>query len=436
MKKLMLIFAFCICIQPLNGCQPAEEDTGSGLRSGETPVRTYLINFIFKFSEFAKICEIADELKEGLPSSQQCFASVQTSICKSALAANENIIDSVQKSESSEDTLSTLKKTGIDALKGAVVECIKGAATEEIKDAAKALALKFGANILPTDPPNPNLKKAIAGWACTGGAKALGNAIANTRTVDFENSCKSVIPGGGSAESSKSRAASCLRSAASVCEIVVNKGTVNLDNFLPSDPTLAAQVSRTLASEVASGACKLGAASTQTACAVINAAAAQIKEAILTGDNDWGNCLGTSQLGACLGTIWGSQGYTNNNGVETSTTKTGTDGKSFEYKGCCMCDIEKYANNTFSRTFLDRNRWIGVIQKGDVASGNCRYQETKGYFESKDDLTADGRQISRRYTSCSKKYVSGNICAPNDSGISRVYNSTSKSYDSIRVVTY
>jgi hypothetical protein len=209
-------------------------------------------------------------------------------------------------------------------------------------------------------------------------------------------------------------------------------GGINVDNFLPNDAGIARQVSQNLASEVASGACKLGSATTQTACGVINAAAEQIKQSILTGNNDWATCVGTAQIGACIGSRIGSGGWTNNNGVERAST--GTDrqtGKQFDYKGCCLCRLEQYEAGYVYNTIVGSYDVISVIQAGDFNTGSCRYRENKGYFKRATDP-----KHSYRYQNCRKKYVAGQICAPNSRGQAQVWQGSQIGYRPLIVKSF
>lgn len=107
-----------------------------------------------------------------------------------------------------------------------------------------------------------------------------------------------------------------------------------------------------IASVTLSGACKLGSAVGQTACSVISAAAAQIKMAIKTGNNDWANCLGTTQMGACVGDQlenWmnGTQSGDAGAGVETAQTVQDTSGNNVRQQRFCWCDRNCYQNDGY-----------------------------------------------------------------------------------------
>lgn len=399
-------------------------------------IEKYLINFIFKFSDFNNLCKFTQEMFDGLqpPSSTaaQCFAGFLTGTCKQATkdVANNLGTEIEGLQTGADNTFDGAGQLFSEVQKG-VIECVKNMEKETLVELGKKYATRLGLNVGNELIKSRDLKRNLANWACTGAAGAIGNAISKQRTVDFENACGGAL-GGRSAEATKSQIASCFRSAGSVCSIVVEQGKVNLDNFLPSTDDYgavadtAADLGKELASEVVTNACQLGSVVTRSACGVINAAAAQIKEALTSGDNDWANCVGTSQLGACIGQKIGSGGWTNNNGVENATQADDGNGGQFSYLGCCLCELQEFQRGTFANNILGSRTVVSRIQQGDYNSGNCAYRQNRG------DFTMVANPNVFRYTGCSKVYLAGNACAPDSTGTASVWNGSS--YDRVGVI--
>lgn len=434
-----LIAIFCLAALSsigLNSCKPqstiAKSKSVSDYFDPGT-IEKYLVNFIFKFADFNGLCSFTAELSQtvGDRSSAQCLAGFQSGLCKQVVKDTANdlgtVIDGFNDSETSEiDGPAQL----LNEIQQGVISCVKSMEKETLVELGKKYATRLGIDAGSELIKNRDLKRNLANWACTGASKAIGDAISKQRTVDFENACGGAL-GGRSSEASKSQIGSCFRTAGSICSIVVEQGKVNLDNFLPATDDLgyaadtAVDVAKELASEVVSNACQLGSVVTRGACGAINAAAAQIKEALVSGDNDWANCVGTSQLGACIGSKIGSGGWTNNNGAETATEADDGNGGKFSYVGCCLCERQEFARGFYANNIIASLNVISVIQQGDYDSGNCAYRQNRG------DFTMSGSSSVFRYSRCDKVFLAGNRCAPDNSGFASVWNGAS--YDRVGV---
>jgi hypothetical protein len=437
----MRFVSFFILALTLSTCKAPAPKAESSLDSESFDVISkYLINFIFQFSDYKKLCDVVKDIqvvvngvteKQAISGFAGCVLNTKETLCEEGVKRIQGVFEqsietATKDSEFTEGVIDDFESKNLSVLKSSVAKCITGAAPGTLKSLSKLIADKLGisiASIMEMAKKAVMLKQELAKWACTGGSKAIGDAISSARTVDFDNACSSASA--QSAEAKKSRLASCFRTAGSICDVAVSTGRINVDNFLPDSDNVAVDIAASLASEVASGACKLGATATQKSCALINAAAEQIKMAILTGDNDWANCAGTTQLGTCLGKTIGSRGWTNTNGVESVQTSTDPETqKNFEFTGCCLCDYNKFNAGLFSDALVESYQVISVIQQGDFETGNCAYRENRGRFSI-------GNGQRAQYQNCQKRYLAGNRCAADTSGIARVWNGNS--YDSVPV---
>jgi hypothetical protein len=219
------------------------------------------------------------------------------------------------------------------------------------------------------------------------------------------------------------RTKACLKSGASVCAAI--GGFINMKNWvgLDSENTAINVVSDVL-SVGAGAACQYGGVG--PLCGIISASFEQISKAVITGNNDWAECLGISSYFRCRGAIWGSKGWMNNEGVQgpyrvaERNPPPVRDIERGEFvnvpvewwvRPCCACRRTYYKNQGWfvSPKEVAGDNYLSVIQKGDFASGNCKHQETKG------KISPGGAQHYGfdyyRYTDCQRITVVGDVCA-------------------------
>lgn len=394
----------------LDACAPSavtgDEAAAAAARNEEK--RRTLIDEIAKVQSLDDLCRIAETTALKRANVSACKAEVLKSACQRA----------------AEGTIGT--GTVSDALageyRGALTTCVRSLAGDEAALAAETFAVELKREL----HEGQDLDTALLVAACRSGAKVVGNRLDSVPEVDFDNACGTL----GSREHllKKSRIASCLRTTTDLCEIFVSHRGMALDRLIPVGEAGEAgnkeQILRALYRGIDDSVCMNG-PTAHLACRTIGEAADQILQAVKTGNNDWAHCAGTDQLGACIGTLWGSGGFTNNNGVETAETVGNQ-----TYRGCCWCYKDHFANDGWvSDTRIRRENWFGVIQGGDVATGNCKQMETKtGAGEGR----YQGYETYYRYADCDRWYVAGDSCAA-PAGVHRVWDSKKKVWFPVRV---
>jgi hypothetical protein len=320
-----------------------------------------------------------------------------------------------------------------DKINGCIAAAVKAGLKKQLVEAAVDTAAKqavagatssLGAAIAQGDKLLGDPRTKVALLACQAVA---GGLAAATQTdgykVDFDNACGAVFGG------DRSRAAACFKSVESGCGALVGKIDVSKTLGITDEQALA-RAGAEIANSGLLAACSVGGNVSSAACGVISAAAEQIKTALVTGNNDWAHCVGTDQMGACVGTMyadWRSGGWSNKNGVEDAERTANGDA----YRGCCWCYKETYVNDKTwpnADTLLTKENWFGVIQKGDIRSGNCAVMETKGYQYGGVASYVNGYQEYWRYTDCGKWYVRGTDCGADGRGKVEVWSPTQKRY--------
>lgn len=312
---------------------------------------------------------------------------------------------------------------GTDKLKDVLETCVTEYGGERAGRAARIAIDKFHNALKDGD----SFAQAAAEAACSGGAALMGNKIQSTPQVDFENACRDLSPF-GAGFFTKERAASCFNTSASICRIALTSGSLGIYDVIPGGKSVAHDEARKIIYAAEGALCKTS-KTASVACNTINEAGKQIYQAVTTGNNDWAHCVGTDKLGACIGNIYGSQGWTNNSGVAMAQqTSDGT-----EYRPCCWCERRFYANDSWiaKDTMFRSENWFGVIQQGDVKTGNCKFQETK--VVKNQPLQHQGHDVYYKYEDCDKWYVKGEQCAVLDGTTHKVWNGKNKSWFSVHV---
>lgn len=309
----------------------------------------------------------------------------------------------------------------------AAIGCFKEKGTAAVVEAAQDLAGKTTGEVAKSTFKTQLSKAgaigiAVATTACSVASSQLADAVSTSRSVDYDNAC--------SAEAfsfkNKNRVAACMKTAGSACSAY--GGTIDAAALAGVEPDTAAAFFANVTGTSLSVACAAGGPATRTLCGTIHQAALQIKQALLTGTNDWATCLPTAQLGACVGTLyanWQNGGWTNHEPVEQPHGEGDN-----EELACCWCYKDTYQDDGFfSDSRVSHEHWFGIIQTGDFETSNCAWMERKG--KQKGGVSAyspSGHQLYWKYSQCERARVKGNRCSANEQGTIEVFDKNKKAF--------
>lgn len=393
----------------LDGCahRPTSTAEAAAAEARNEEKRRVLLEEIQNLQGLPDLCRVAETTILSRPKTDACRKDLLKTAC-------DRIASGTAGSEEWQEAV-------MGDYRGALTQCIRSLAGDDAALAAETFAVELKREL----SDGRDLDTALMVAACRSGAKVLGNRVDAAPQVDYENACGSL--GTASRLTQRSRMAACFRTAVDVCEIFVSHEGMALDKLIPAqEGSQKDQILRELYKGVDMAVCARN-PTAHTACRTIGEAAAQIVKAVQTGNNDWAHCAGTDQLGACLGTLWGSGGFTNNNGVETAQ-QTGD----VTYRGCCWCYKDYYTNDGWvSDTRYRRENWFGVIQAGDVATGNCKQMESKTHPGDKES-TFGGYETYYEYSDCNRWYVAGDSCHAAN-GSHQVWNGEKKQWFKVSV---
>jgi hypothetical protein len=244
-----------------------------------------------------------------------------------------------------------------------------GVALGSVSEFAKqAVTVGVGYLVGKVSAPNTVLSMSQLFWGsvCSGGMQMAAGFAKSAGVEVGGDACASLIKNYISKPWSKE----CLNVYAASCSAYI--GSVDLRNLgLQTENDIANFVLDTTNLGLW-GLCNAGGPAIRTSCGVINYSANQIGEALRNGDNDLARCAGTSQIGACIGQMWGQGRWTNKNGVEVARIEHDPKGQPWRVTGCCLCQKDWYQSKGFAIDPKISTEWrMTVIQSGDVASGNC-----------------------------------------------------------------
>lgn len=398
-------------LNELRSCTWDGEGGGEGpemsLTGGEPPQAVKdLIDFIKSENKAEKLCDIG--LYYSFGDNAKCTHSYVQSSCEEFLTEGKK---------------PALDDQGKEKLKGVLESCVTAYGGERAGRAARIAIDKFHNALKDGD----SYAQAAAEAACAGGAALVGERIQSTPQLDFEHACRDLSPF-SRGFFTKERAAACFNTSASICRIAFTSGSLGVYEAVPGGKSIAHDQARKLIYAAEGALCRKS-LTTSLACNAINESGKQIYQAITTGNNDWAHCVGTDKLGACLGNLYGSKGWTNNNGVQMAQQTS--DGST--YRGCCWCKKKYYANDKWiaKDTMFRSENWFGVIQQGDVKSGNCGFRE--GKVIKNQPLTYNGHDVYYKYEDCNKWYVAGDQCAVVNGTTHQVWNGGNKSWFPVTV---
>ena len=214
---------------------------------------------------------------------------------------------------------------------------------------------------------------AVVSALCEAGFGFLGDVLSMEQAVNYNSPCKSVFT------LDKTKLASCSRTISTICPIFLNSGYVDLHSFLPdTNKDLLLNMLYDIGGVAVTGLCKSGGQPLGMLCTTIAAAASQIKTAILTGNNDWAHCLGTDQMGACVGTKWAeffagmSLSY-----AQSAVEKLTPDNNGGFYGDMCLCERSCYEDKAL---FDNKYKTENVFNyAGDVKDISRKYSDCKSF---------------------------------------------------------
>ncbi len=198
------------------------------------------------------------------------------------------------------------------------------------------------------------MRKLIVHSVCSGasevGAKLLANNQGSTQEI------------------------ACMKTASSICRAV--GGFVNLQSIV-SDQEAEGVVSDIISIANAGLGAACDSIGATLACGLISESFAQIRQAIQSGDNDWAQCSGATDLGRKLGEIWISR----QSGV-TSNQLEAPIAKAFDFNGkshtlCCRCNRSYYQDHLL--TSDEKFRIDSVLQyalEPDLNGSNSSFCES------------------------------------------------------------
>lgn len=390
-----------VCAWP--GAAPAQANLA--LTSAQESVKE-VIDFIKSEKKAEKLCDVG--LYYSFGDNIKCTHSYIKSSCEAYLT---------------EDKAPALDDPGISKLKDVLEGCATAYGGERAGRAARLTVDKFHNALKDGD----SYAHAAAEAACTGGAALVGTKVQSTPQLDFENACRDLSPF-GAGFFTKERAAACFNTSASICRVAFTSGSLGIYDTIPGGKSIAHKEARKIIYAAEGALCNTSKTGS-LACNTINEAGKQIYQAITTGNNDWAHCVGTDKLGACIGTLYGSKGWTNNSGVAQAQQTASGD----TYRGCCWCKKRFYADDKWitSDTMFRSENWFSVIQQGDVKSGNCGFQQ--GKVVSNQPIKFNGHEVYYKYDECDKWYVKGDTCSSAGGITQQVWNGQNKTWFNVNV---
>ncbi len=438
-----------------------------------------LVDTIVAGIHAAKICEIAAGFAVT-DATHQCGVEILKHACGLAIDQTSGIFKVTLSEREISEQFTTFTGPVIGRFRGALIDCIKASAINKVKDVAIQTAVS--SEVFASAAAEVVQQAGAAAVADAVGQTAVDTTITGVTTTAtapvIDAATGSSVPaatgsvGAAAAKAGKQRVwlraigyvacrgaaatiaatidaayadgrkkpkyaectnvrdwlkdsktwSSCTRTVGSLCALATLKGAIDVTNFLPPIESNTGKVIAQLGSAIGTGLCVLGSEATRLSCSVISSTASQIKMAIQTGNNDWARCLALDRLGACIGHHWGQDGWSNNHPV-ASTVNNGTT----SYKPCCWCYRDYYIDDKWisEDTRVTREHWLGVIQAGDVKTGNCGHM-LKRVVDTHELERA--KKLYYRYAECRKVYLQGNACAADEDNRFSVWDPTSKTW--------
>jgi hypothetical protein len=371
----------------------SSSDPSQGLTEKEKAERAVAVEkmkaMIYAATQPKELCNWFAQHSSGVGANRdRCQRDIVASFCKGLVdIGGDAAVDYINGTGSAAGTATDLVKPIPGIVKDAIIGCSQqwaydkfkealrdgtfGSLSKAVKDQAKAAIKSDKLGPVSEQEKIAELKKNIALAICKAGAGLVASQIDETPQVNYDHPCAAIFQG------SKSRAKACLNTTASGCKIAA--GDVDIKNFFPKGITDDRPLA-TLSAEAANTIAKMGCKSTgkvgSAACATISEAAAQIRSAITTGNNDWAHCLGTDQAGACAGTKMAELWL----GIRVEDLKTPfrqpyelkIPGKSaIMIEDACVCDHACYEDDWATDSLLKQ----GVYAQRAIGAGSAGVRE-------------------------------------------------------------
>jgi hypothetical protein len=234
---------------------------------------------------------------------------------------------------------------------------------------------------------------------CSGAANFAASLLESPEVNWNDDQCKNL------GKSDSAQWGACLRVAGSICTAAT--GTIDIRNLGIASDDQAMNFFIDITNIGGYAACQLGGGLSRAYCGVINLVANQFHQTAMTGANDLAECYQTTCLGRCLGQMYASGGWTNNNALSQPRQVKDSGGEKWVIKSCCLCERStlEYANwGRWKKTATEWN--MSVIQDGDFKTGSCGSKEGKKF----EDYASKGNRYYE-YSGCHKVDVMGTSCA-------------------------
>lgn len=350
------------------------------------------------------------------PSPSGCSAEILTGICAAHAKGAGDVFDYLNSITPSDEKLD---QQMIDTITGVfyktAIACVSSLGKTALKDAIKAnpagsaaywasktLGDGYVKKVLSGYKPNVALDaaKSVALAVCSAAANSIAESVDAVPPQMYTNDCGPRTPA-----ESQARVASCFRTTASACDSL--SGKVDFAKIVGAKSG-GVKITADVVSAAAQAGCSFAGNVSKAACGAISESTKQILEAIRTGNNSWADCAGTTKMGQCIGARIGSGGWTNNNGF-TQAVGEGENAK----KDCCWCIRTWYESDWgYDKAWKSEN-FVGGIQQGDIASGNCPRPGGKPqghYWWQPLEKRPSGKDVYYRYSQCEKVTLKGDRC--------------------------
>lgn len=398
------------------GVDPSDPE--AGLTAQQKADRANSVNqikdLILGASNAKALCEWWGTVSSGTGANRdRCQRESITGFCQAALSSAGSVTTGVINESSDGKIVADVAKTIPGAVKTAMIGCVQQLAYDTVKDALRNAGTRqflpdatkqLAKDAIDSDGLSQQaraekaaqLKKEIALLICKAGTSLVASQIEAEPQINYDHPCRAIFA------TSKSRARACLNTTGSACKIAA--GDIDLANFLPEgaidDKPVAALVTEA-GNVIAGAACQAGGKVSSAACATISEAAAQIRSAITSGNNDWAHCLGTDQAGACTGTVVTEYML----GVKVADFKepiratVPSETPGYFEKDVCWCYYSCYQDDWGSNKELHKSNYYTLISNGAAGERDCTRQD--GRWNWTGDKSKEGYHLYWKKHDCS-----------------------------------
>ena len=397
----------------IGSCPAPTASAATEAKDRETVIQA-LTTVVSNATDAAPLCQWWGEHAGGVGANRdRCKRESIESMCRVALSAGVGIGSTVATEERPSDgsILTNIVRPVPLALKDAIVGCLQQMSYDVVKNALRTARTRefvpqftrdMARQAIDSDQLGPSgkqekiteLKKQIALALCKSAAEIVSSQIDEQPQINFDHPCAAIF------HRSKSRLKACSETMGSGCRIA--GGEIDLRNFLPEGSiddkpleTLAVEAANT----IASAGCE--ALKTGPICGAISEAGAQIRSAIVTGNNAWAHCVGTDQMGACGGTVfaeWALGVKSGDAGEPVRIAQPSVENPGYHETEVCWCFNSCYQDDMGSDTELSRHNYYTQIARGDAGVRECQNKE--GRWDWTGDKSRSGHHLYWRLHEC------------------------------------